>query len=62
LLAVEVGHGVAGFLRLRAAGNRHNAASRHLFNRMLGTLHHCLTTRQTYDEQRAFPTGPVLVT
>jgi hypothetical protein len=28
---------------------------RHLFNRMLGQLHHCLQTRQTYDPTKAFP-------
>jgi transposase len=32
------------------------AAQRNLFNRLLGCLHHCLHTRQTYDEATAFPT------
>lgn len=36
--------------RRRGAGNRYHAALRRLFNRMLGRLHHCLTTRQKYDE------------
>ncbi|TCJ31468.1 IS110 family transposase [Parafrankia sp. BMG5.11] len=45
----------AHYDRRRGGGDRHNAASRHLFNRLLGTLHHCLATGQTYDEQRAFP-------
>lgn len=38
----------------RTHGDQHAAALRHLFNRMLGCLHHCLTTRQTYDEDKAF--------
>ncbi len=35
-------------------GDRHAAALRHLFNRFLGCLHHCLTTGQPYDERKAF--------
>lgn len=42
--------------RRRARGDRHAAALRHLFNRMLGQLHHCLQTGQTYDPIKAF--GP----
>jgi transposase len=38
----------------RARGDRHAAALRHLFNRMLGQLHHCLHTGQTYDPIKAF--------
>ena len=45
----------AHYDRRRAAGDRHAAAQRNLFNRMLGCLHHCLTTRQTYQEAIAFP-------
>jgi transposase len=37
-------------------GDRHAAALRNLFNRLLGCLFHCLQTRQTYDEQKAFTT------
>jgi transposase len=47
--------------RRRAHGDRHAAALRHLFNRMLGQLYHCLQTRQTYDPIKAFgqpPTNP----
>ena len=33
------------YLRRRARGDGHPAALRHLFNRMLGQLHHCLHTR-----------------
>lgn len=39
----------------RQHGDRHAAALRHLFNRMIGQLHHCLQTRQTFDPDRAFP-------
>ena len=37
----------------RAAGDRHVTALRKLFNTMLGKLHHCLTTGQIYDRERA---------
>jgi transposase len=39
----------------RAAGDWNHQAQRHLFNRLLGQLHHCLQTGQTYDEHKAFP-------
>jgi len=45
------------YQRRREQGDRHAAALRHLFNRMLGQLHHCLQTGQTYDPIKAF--GPV---
>lgn len=38
----------------RQLGDHHAAALRHLFNRYLGQLHHCLTTGQTYDDTKAF--------
>jgi len=41
--------------RRRDAGDRHAAAQRNLFNRLLGCLHHCLQTGQRYDEATAFP-------
>ena len=41
--------------RRRDAGDRHAAAQRNLFSRLLGCLHHCLTTGQHYDEATAFP-------
>jgi transposase len=41
--------------RRRAAGDRHAAAMRNLFNRLLGCLHHCLQTGQTFDLDKAFP-------
>jgi transposase len=45
----------AHYDRRKDAGDRHAAAQRNLFSRMLGCLHHCLTTRQDYDENIAFP-------
>jgi len=43
------------YLRRREHGDGHPAALRHLLNRMLGQLHHCLATRQIYDPAKAFP-------
>jgi hypothetical protein len=37
------------------AGDRHAAAQRNLFSRLLGCLHHCLATGQHYNETVAFP-------
>ena len=45
----------AHYDRRRTAGDRHNAAERNLFNRLLGCLCHCLATGQHYDEHTAFP-------
>ncbi|MBO0821132.1 MAG: IS110 family transposase [Nocardiopsaceae bacterium] len=45
----------AHYDRRKAAGDRHAAAQRNLYGRLLGCLHHCLTTRQHYDEATAFP-------
>jgi transposase len=39
----------------RAGGDWNRQAQRHLFNKFLGQLHHCLQTGQLYDEHRAFP-------
>jgi transposase len=39
----------------RHAGDWNHQAQRHLFNKFLGQLHHCLQTRSLYDEHRAFP-------
>ena len=47
----------AHYDRRRTAGDRHTAAPRNLFNRLLDCLHHCLRTRQTYNEHVAFPTA-----
>jgi transposase len=45
----------AHYDRRKTAGDHHNAALRNLFNRLLGQLHYCLRTGQTYQEHRAFP-------
>jgi transposase len=45
----------AHYDRRRGAGDRHTAAQRNLFSRLLGCLHHCLATGQHYDEATAFP-------
>ena len=45
----------ARYDRRRDAGDRHAGALRNLFGRLLGCLHHCLTTGQRYDEATAFP-------
>jgi transposase len=45
----------AHYDRRRHAGDRHTAAQRNLFARLLGCLHHCLATDQHYDEHTAFP-------
>jgi hypothetical protein len=42
------------YRRRREHGDRHAAATRHLFHKLLGQLHHCLQQRQTFDEARAF--------
>jgi transposase len=39
----------------RTAGDWNRQAQRHLFNKFLGQLHHCLQTGQLYNEHRAFP-------
>lgn len=41
--------------RRRDAGDRHPAAARRLAGRLLTCLYHCLRTRQSYSEARAFP-------
>ena len=45
----------AHYDRRKAAGDRHTAAQRNLFGRLLGCLHHCLATGQPYNEATAFP-------
>jgi transposase len=48
----------AHYDRRRDRGDRHGAAQRNLFNRLLGCLYHCLVTGQHYDEATAFPNRP----
>lgn len=40
--------------RRRTAGDTHSKALRRLSNKLLGQLHHCLATGQTYDETAAW--------
>jgi hypothetical protein len=40
--------------RRRELGDRHAAARRNLFNRVLGQLYHCLQVGQTFSESKAF--------
>lgn len=39
----------------RDRGDWNHQAQRHLFNKFLGQLHHCLQTGASYDETHAFP-------
>jgi transposase len=45
----------AHYDRRKDTGDRHAAAQRNLFGRLLGCLHHCLITGCEYDEDTAFP-------
>ena len=45
----------AHYDRRHDTGDRHAAAQRNLFGRLLGCLHKCLTTGQHYDEAAASP-------
>jgi len=45
----------AHYDRRKDDGDRHAAAQRNLFGRLLGCLWHCLTTGQHYNENTAFP-------
>ena len=45
----------AHYDRRKDAGDRHAAAQRNLYGRLLGCLWHCLTTSCEYDENIAFP-------
>ena len=42
------------YRRRRDHGDRHAAATRHLFNKLLGQLYHCLQDQQTFDDTKAF--------
>ena len=52
--AINPGPARGHYRRRRDHGVRHAAALRHLFNKMLGQLYHCLQTRQTFDPIKAF--------
>ncbi|REH17456.1 transposase IS116/IS110/IS902 family protein [Kutzneria buriramensis] len=47
--------GAGHYRRRRDRSDRHAAALRHLFNRLLGQLYFCLQIGQLFDEERAFP-------
>ena len=49
----------AHFVARRERGDSYSAAARNLTNRAIGMLHHCLQTRQHYDETKAFPSRHV---
>jgi hypothetical protein len=42
------------YRRRREHGDRHSAATRHLFNKLIGQLHHCLQHREPFNEAKAF--------
>jgi hypothetical protein len=42
------------YRRRRDHGDRHSAASRHLFNKLIGQLYYCLQHRRMFDEAKAF--------
>jgi len=46
------------YRRRRDHGDRHAAATRHLFNKLIGQLYYCLQDQQTVDENKAF--GPTV--
>lgn len=51
----------AHYRRRRENGDWHAQALRHLFNKFLGQLHHCLRTRQLFDETHAFTSYSAVV-
>lgn len=48
----------AQYKRRRERGDWHAGTQQQLFNRMIGQLYHCMQSRQPFDEQHAFPSGP----
>jgi hypothetical protein len=46
------------YRRRREVGDRHAAANRHLLNKLIGQLHHCLQHGQHFNEAKAFATAP----
>jgi hypothetical protein len=53
------GSSCAGYRRWRIGGDWHMQALRHLLNRLLGRLHHCLQARCLFDEASALPADTV---
>jgi len=52
----------AHYDRRRQDGDRHAAAQRNLYGRLLSCLHHCLATSQHYNETTAFPAATTQLT
>ncbi|MFD5701151.1 IS110 family RNA-guided transposase [Streptomyces lasiicapitis] len=52
----------AHYRRRRERGDWHAQAQRHLFNRMIGQLYHCLQAGQLFDEHGAFTSSPAGLT
>lgn len=52
--AINPGPARGHYRQRRDHGDRHSAALRHPFNKMLGQLYHCLQTGQTFDPIKAF--------
>lgn len=57
--AASTNSGPAGdnYRRRRDHSDRHAAATRHLVNKLLGQLYHCLQDGLSFDEAQAFPTA-----
>lgn len=55
--AITASSGAKAHYRRRRdeAGDWHAGAQRNLFNRMIGQLHHCLQSRERFDEHKASP-------
>jgi transposase len=49
------------YRRRKEQGDRHAAAQRHLFNKLIGQLYHCLQNQQQSSEAKAFPLAPRIV-
>ncbi|WP_405596045.1 IS110 family transposase [Streptomyces sp. NBC_01410] len=47
----------AHYRRRREHGDWHAQAQRHLFNRMIGQLYHCLKEGELFEEHQAFPSS-----
>lgn len=54
-LALEASRETGVVTCRREACDQHAAANRHLLNKLIGQLHHCLQHRQYFDEAKAFP-------
>ncbi|MFE4579995.1 IS110 family RNA-guided transposase [Streptomyces chartreusis] len=56
--AIKASEGAgAHYRRRREHGDWHAQAQRHLFNRMLGQLYHCIQSGELFEEHLAFPSS-----